>query len=135
MSETSVKISLNPSPKPAVHRSMTTTQRLAANLATAIEHVIIPRAGRTLSVDAVDQMLSLSPMQHTFRSKKSGSARLDMVMADHIGDMIEETLRAAPVWSVSQESKFSVGLSALPTVGREVLTVPLPAIRSIIGKS
>jgi hypothetical protein len=61
----------------------------------AIELVIIPRAGRTLSLETVDSMLSLSPMQHTFRSQRSGSARLDMVMADHIGDMIEETLRSA----------------------------------------
>lgn len=60
----------------------------------AIELAIVPRAPRVPTEELLS-LLEMSPMQHTFRSKRSGSARLDMIMADHIGDMIENTLRDA----------------------------------------
>lgn len=54
-------------------------------------NVSIPRAGRTLSIADVNATLALSPMQHTF-NRNPRSARLDMVMADHLADLIDAAL-------------------------------------------
>jgi hypothetical protein len=65
---------------------------MSSNHYRAIELAIIPRAGRTLSIDAVNSLLATDPVTHSLRTFSGGSARVDMVMADYIGDMIAETL-------------------------------------------
>jgi hypothetical protein len=72
--------------RPFTLSKMTTTQRAAANLQTAIEHVIVARPAR-IPAD-LETLEALSPMQHSFRNFSS----LNVRMIDHISDMIQETL-------------------------------------------
>lgn len=65
---------------------MSKSQCLAANIATAVEHVIVARPAR-IPAD-LETLEAMSPMQHSFRNFSS----LNVRMIDHISDMIQETL-------------------------------------------